>query len=44
MLRLKELAIVESAEQLGNIPEGKVLINRNNAHSANVVQKDLLDI
>ena len=42
MLRLKELAIVESREALRKIPEGKVLINTINAHSFNVAQKDEL--
>ena len=40
MLRLKELDIVESKEQLARIPEGKVLINTINAHSYNTAQKD----
>ena len=40
MLRLQELDIVESKEQLALIPEGKVLINTINAHSYNVAQKD----
>ena len=42
MLRLKELAIVESREALRKIPDGKVLINTINAHSFNVAQKDEL--
>lgn len=40
MLRLKEISIVESKEQLALIPEGKMLINTINAHSYNVAQKD----
>lgn len=40
MLRLKNIPIVESKDQLLCIPEGKVLINTINAHSYNVAQKD----
>jgi len=40
MLRLKEISIVESMEQLARIPDGKVLINTINAHSYNTAQKD----
>ena len=40
MLRLQELDIVESKDQLLLIPEGKVLINTINAHSYNVAQRD----
>ena len=40
MLRLQELDIIESKEQLALIPEGKVLINTINAHSYNVAQRD----
>lgn len=40
MLRLKNLSIVESKEQLMHIPGGKLLINTINAHSYNVAQKD----
>ncbi len=40
MLRLKELNIIESKDELRGIPEGKVLINTINAHSFNVAQKD----
>lgn len=40
MLRLQELDIVESKEQLALIPEGKVLINTINAHSYNTAQRD----
>ena len=39
-LKLKDLSIVESTEQLMGIPEGKVLINTINAHSYNTAQKD----
>ena len=40
MLKLEDLSIVESTEQLMGIPEGKVLINTINAHSYNTAQKD----
>lgn len=40
MLRLKELSIVESKDQLTYVPQGKVLINTINAHSYNTAQKD----
>ena len=40
MLKLKNISIVESQEQLRGIPEGKVLINTINAHSYNTAQKD----
>lgn len=40
MLKLKDLSIIESMEQLMGIPEGKVLINTINAHSYNTAQKD----
>ena len=40
MLKLKNISIVESQEQLKGIPEGKVLINTINAHSYNTAQKD----
>ena len=40
MLRLSELKLVESKEELRVIPEGKVLINTINAHSYNLAQKD----
>lgn len=42
MLRLKDINIVESMEELAKIPEGKVLINTINAHSYNTAQKDEL--
>ena len=41
MLKLSELNIVESKDELRGIPEGKVLINTINAHSYNVAQKDV---
>jgi len=40
MLKLKDLTIIESMEQLMGIPEGKALINTINAHSYNTAQKD----
>lgn len=40
MLRLSELQLICSKEELEQIPEGKVLINTINAHSYNVAQKD----
>ena len=40
MLRLRELKIVESMDELETVPEGKTLINTINAHSYNVAQKD----
>jgi N-acetylglucosaminyldiphosphoundecaprenol N-acetyl-beta-D-mannosaminyltransferase len=42
MLKLKELSIVESTEQLKSIPEGKVLINTIYAYSYVVAQEDKL--
>ena len=42
MLKLKDLSIVESAEQLMSIPEGKVLINTIYAYSYVVAQRDKL--
>ncbi len=42
MLKLRNLKIVESKEELKTIPNGKVLINTINAHSYNVAQKDPL--
>lgn len=42
MLRLKDIKIVESLEELKQIPEGKILINTINAHSYNTAQKDTL--
>lgn len=40
MLRLSSLHILSCKEQLGQIPDGKLLINTVNAHSFNVAQKD----
>ncbi len=40
MLKLKDLTIIESTEQLRDIPEGKALINTINAHSYNTAKKD----
>jgi len=40
MLKLKDLTIIESMEQLRDIPEGKALINTINAHSYNTAKKD----
>ena len=42
MLRLKELNILESREELRGLPEGKLLINTINAHSYNTARKDRL--
>ncbi|WP_289300542.1 WecB/TagA/CpsF family glycosyltransferase, partial [Xylanibacter muris] len=42
MLRLKELAILESRAMLGRLPDGKLLINTINAHSYNTAQNDRL--
>ncbi|MBQ5606561.1 MAG: WecB/TagA/CpsF family glycosyltransferase [Prevotella sp.] len=42
MLKLKDIRILESKEDLRNLPEGKLLINTINAHSYNVAQKDVL--
>ena len=42
MLRLKDIKIVCSMEELAAIPDGKVLINTINAHSYNTAQKDEL--
>ena len=40
MLRLSDLQLVGSLEDLSRIPDGKVLINTINAHSYNTAQKD----
>lgn len=40
MLKLKEIKIVESKEELKALPEGKLLINTINAHSYNTALKD----
>lgn len=42
MLKLKMLSIVESMDELQQLPEGKMLINTVNAHSFNTAQKDSL--
>lgn len=41
-LQLKFLTIIDSKEQLGNLPAGKLLINTINAHSYNTALKDEL--
>lgn len=41
-LKLSELAILRSREQLTHLPDGKLLINTVNAHSFNTAQKDEL--
>ena len=42
MIKLKELFIMESTEQLKSLPQGKLLINTLNAHSYNTALKDPL--
>ena len=42
MIKLKELFIMESPEQLKSVPQGKLLINTINAHSYNTALKDPL--
>ena len=42
MIKLKELSIMESTEQLKLLPQGKLLINTINAHSYNTALKDPL--
>ena len=42
MIRLKDLCIIESKEELASIPQGKKLINTINAHSLNTAKKDKL--
>ena len=42
MIKLKELSIMESTEQLKLLPQGKLLINTINAHSYNTAVKDPL--
>ena len=42
MIKLKELSIMESTEQLKSLPQGKLLINTINAHSYNTAVKDPL--
>lgn len=41
-MKLKELKITGSKEEVSQLPEGKLLINTVNAHSFNVAQKDEL--
>ena len=40
MLKLSDLQLIGSIDELALIPDGKVLINTINAHSYNVAQKD----
>lgn len=42
LLKLKNLALVESHQGLTTLPSGKLLINTINAHSYNTAQKDKL--
>ena len=42
MIKLRTLHIQESKDALGNLPEGKLLINTINAHSYNTALKDEL--
>ena len=39
-LKLKDLTLVDSKNELAEIPDGRVLINTINAHSYNTAQKD----
>lgn len=41
-MRLKELTLIESRQNLNNLPKGKLLINTINAHSYNTALKDNL--
>lgn len=41
-LKLKELRLIESRQELNKLPEGKLLINTINAHSYNTALKDIL--
>ena len=41
-MRLKELTLIESRQNLNNLPKGKLLINTINAHSYNTALKDKL--
>ena len=41
-LKLKELILIKSSQELSNLPDGKLLINTINAHSYNTALKDLL--
>lgn len=42
MIRLKDLDILESKDELRSLPEGKLLINTINAHTYNTALKDSL--
>lgn len=42
MLKLKDINILGSREELRRLPEGKLLINTINAHSYNTAQKDVM--
>ena len=42
LLRLKEIKLIESRQDLYKLPDGKLLINTINAHSYNTALKDLL--
>lgn len=42
LIRLKDIRLVESKNELASIPNGKILINTINAHSYNVARKDAL--
>lgn len=42
MIRLKDLTILKSRQDLSLLPEGKLLINTINAHSYNTARKDAL--
>lgn len=42
MLKLKDINILGSREELSRLPEGKLLINTINAHSYNTAQKDVV--
>lgn len=42
MLKLKDINILGSREELSRLPEGKQLINTINAHSYNTAQKDVV--
>lgn len=42
MLKLKDINILGSREELSRLPEGKLLINTINAHSYNTAQEDVV--
>ena len=42
LLRLKEIKLIESCQDLNKLPDGKLLINTINAHSYNTALKDAL--